>query len=406
MSFLRTLVDFANMTGGGWGLSLISPFAVLGIPSPLTLSSSVAQFFTLLGFSILVIFCAVEGLKLKKTNAISASAIVFFIFSVMSIFIYILYYYHLGPSRYQPWKFASYYALPFCGGILAMFSRILQSKNNFYPWKKITVVLVTLALVGNIFIIWKGTPPFQTLSNKYRRLGALDQMGFSTYWIKMSDYSSTFLPVYFIPHKTLHLLSDSYYPMQSLEINQITPSQPLFVETTKKCVGTSSNQVINILNVGCLYLNMPTLPLNEILKQNQEYVFIQTKGFNNPESWGRWSSKKQSSITLLTQSRLLVHHSSGIIKLKVYPFIHPGIKGQHLKILWGKNSSMTLFIKDEQWISLPYTKNDWHKNTTNKSISQLTLSLSFPDAIPANRLDPKSSNTESLGIGLVAIKLN
>ncbi len=405
ISFLKTLADFANMTGGGWGLPLISPFAILGVPSKMALHSIYAQIPILLAFFILIIICTAGVLRLKKAGELHTSAIVFFIFSVVSIMVYLLYYYHLGPTRYQPWKFASYYALPFAGGIWAMFSRVLQSKDIAYSWNKITVTLVSLAIIGNIFIVWKATPPFQTLSNKYQRLNAIDQMDVSDVWVKMADYSSTFLPVYFIPHKKLHLLSDSYYPMQSLKMAHIGPRQPLFIETTDKCIGTAPDKVIKLSHLGCLYLTMPTLEFNQTIKFNTDPLFIQTTGFSNSESWGKWSSKNDASFTLYSQLAVLKQHPNGYIKIKVKPFLYPDIKGQHVKISWGKKSTISLFIKKEQWISLPYSMQDWKNVSTSKVLQQLTVSMKLSDALPANQLDPESSDERSLGVGLVALKL-
>jgi hypothetical protein len=405
ISFLSTLLDFANMKGGGWGLPLLSPFAILGVPSAMTLHSLSAQILIVLAFSILLIFSAMGTLELKRLENLNTSAIVLFIFSAMAFIVYLLYYYHLGPSRYQPWKFASYYALPFAGGIWAMFSRVLQSKNTDYPWNRITIILVILAIVGNIFIIWRATPPFQTLSDKYRQLSTIDKMDITDVWVKMADYSSTFLPVYFIPHKKLHLLSDSYYPVQSFNINKIGSKQPLFIETTGECIGASSDKVIKFSGLGCLYLTMPTMQFNETIKLNKDWMFIQTTGFSNPESWGRWSSENEASITLYANVDLLTNHQTGYIRLKITPFIYPDIEGQHITTQIDKNPPLSLFIKNDQWISLPYKPDDWEKVPGSNSLRKLTISLQFPDVVPADQLDPESPDKRSLGIGLLALQL-
>lgn len=405
LSFLYSLLDFANMQGGGWGLPLLSPFAILGAPSAMTLHSLSAQILTVLAFFILLIFCAQGALKLKRLKELDTSAIVFFIFSTMAFIVYLLYYFHLGPSRYQPWKFASYYALPFAGGIWAMFSRVLQSKNVDYQWNKITIILATLAIVGNIFIVWRATPPFQTLSNKYRQLSTLDKMDATDIWVKMADYSSTFLPVYFIPHKTLHLLSDSYYPVQSFNMNKIGPKQPLLIETTGECMGASPDKVIKLRGLGCLYLTMPTMQFNETIKFNKDWMFIHTTGFSAPESWGRWSSANKASLTLYANTDSLIKHPAGYINLRMMPFIYPDIEGQHITTQIEKNSPLSLFIKNKQWISLPYKLSDWGKTPGSNSISQITIFLEFPDAVPADQLDPESPDTRSLGVGLLAIQL-
>jgi hypothetical protein len=404
ISFLTNVSFFAHTTGG-WGLSLISPFAILGIPAKMQIKSIGGQIVTLSIFAVFIIVCLRETKNLIKSNVLKKSGLAFFVLSIIAFIAYIFYYYHLGPSRYQPWKFASYYVLPFSGVLWAVFSQLLQTKKtpNSWTWNKVSLVLLILALLGNAFITWRYTPPFQTLSTKYRRLSALDQMNVPGFLIRMSDYSSTFMPAYFIPHKLLYLLSDSYYPMQSLKFNQITPKRPLFIETSGHCVGVTPDKVIQITHVGCLYLTMPTLRFNERVKFSDRPIYIVMTGIGNPEPTGeQWSNESFSTLTLYAKTSTLYHHSNGYIRLKIAPFLDAHIKGQQVNFTWGHNRTLSLFIKKEQWIKLPYHKEDWQQ-ASSKSLKKLTISMQFPDAIPASEINANTQDNRRFALNFIQL---
>lgn len=210
----------------GWPLSYISPLALLGLPSPLELASPVL---VIIGAG-LIIFIGIIGLKKRAfTNAVSQSIIIMAIVSVVCFYIYA---FLLGPS-YQQWKFGSYLALP----LSFVFWSIIAHLNR----SDIFVAICLLILGGNM--VWHIThdPKSEYYSSDYAKLRLIEHLvSEQDMDINMAEFTTNYLPAYFIRNKTLHFMSPASYPMEAHK-----PGRPYFIE------GPPCNTPLDA--IGCLY---------------------------------------------------------------------------------------------------------------------------------------------------------
>lgn len=253
---IENLVEFSERTKVVWGMPILSPLAILGIPSPLTLASS--QYIII---PVFIAFIAALFFCFQKIRKWQPAELVLFILLVSSLIIYWLYFYQLGETRYQPWKFASYFVLPLSGVFWAVFANILAVSSSY---RKIFVSITLFCIFGNFFCYLY---PIKTLSKKYEQLAQLndpDLIKSHDLVLKMSNKASTFMPVFFIPDKRLHFLSESYYPQE--DEKTIPGSIPFFLESSKGCPFQKADKDhYEISGLGCLYFQFSTYK-NEIKK--------------------------------------------------------------------------------------------------------------------------------------------
>ncbi len=247
---LDSLSEFAGLTQVVWGMPLLSPLAILGIPTALTLNVHqaifiVPGFLTFIGF---LFYCH------KKVNAWKPQELTLFLMATTALILYWLYFYLLGPTRYQPWKFASYFVLPLSGVFWAIFANILASFTTNSTRRKIFMGITLFCVLGNFFFY---SYPTQKLLKKYEKLALLNSSDLVKHHdlvLKMSSQATTFLPVFFIPDKKLHFLSKSYYAKE--DETTIPNTVPFFLESPEGC--KTDKQHYEIPGLGCLYYHYST----------------------------------------------------------------------------------------------------------------------------------------------------
>ena len=204
----------SEMKEVGWPLTFVSPAVILGLPGHLQITTGPAQVASFVAF-VVVTFVIAYLYLVRGIGRASVPGSALFLIASFSFAIYAAYFYVTGAS-YQQWKLASY--LP-----------LLVSFAWWAPWVRATraiakskmviglatPLLCVVLVIGNLINYSLRESPMRTFSASYANLRALDMMGtWTDLYVRMSSYASTFFPVYFVRHKTLHLLSESYYPSE------------------------------------------------------------------------------------------------------------------------------------------------------------------------------------------------
>lgn len=226
-----------------WGLPLLSPLAMLGLPSPLFLSvqSQMPAFAAFIMILMGLLYCT----QFKKQSA----ACVLFLMAISVFFVYWIYYYIEGPTRYQPWKFASYFILPLVGVFWAVLFKALMP---LAAYRKIVVMVISFCIVGNFCLFRFPLQP--ALKKEYHGLNVLNSIPERDLYVKMSNYRTTFLAVFYIRDKQLHFIGNAYprYPTES--VADISGNHSLFLESSQGCdAKESSGKKTKIHDLGCLY---------------------------------------------------------------------------------------------------------------------------------------------------------
>jgi hypothetical protein len=390
----------------GWTLDLISPWAIIGIAGPVELNQipfkgALATY--LLGFVILLYACCV---RLRKRFTALEKAFLFL--SFLSFISYFAYFWLVGPS-YQQWKFASYFPLMLSFTILCAAGRIALILSSGSDAQKsgsmnLTSVIV-VALLGALFIgvnaeQYVRQPRRQPISANYADLTALEHIGNShEIYVQMNSYRSTFFPVYFIKNKVLHLLSPSYYPMEAIDLEQISPDKPLFVEGAT-CDSKHTERAIAIGALGCLYFMPPTVDTEIVHRFGESLWGVSTTGFAHQEFWGKWSAESKVSLVISATSQEIDKIHEGFVNFELNPYLPHGIAAQSVRISWGRKSHRGV-IASPGWVSLPYSSDDW----SGSRVRTLRIEFELPDAIAPRDIDKTSADSRKLGVGFSALSI-
>ncbi len=213
------LFEFAHRTGV-LGLSLLSPAAILGFPS--YFEEILPTYIPLTFAFILCLSGLLYALHLSKLK-FKPEAYVLLYLVIGAFAVYFFYYYLEGASRYQPWKFASYFILPLSGVFWALAFRLSPSEKPF-------LAIIIFFIVANF--LWMPIKHQPHLPKNYEKLALLNAVPEKALYIKMSTPEATFLSVFFIRDKHLHLLSSSFYYYPRMSIKEVPQKSPIFIETT------------------------------------------------------------------------------------------------------------------------------------------------------------------------------
>lgn len=384
-----------SKTEVGFPLSFISPAAILGLPGNLQITTRTAQaasIMAFLGASVVIgYFYLVRGMG--RGPVVGR---VLFLISILVFAIYASYFYLRGAS-YQQWKLATYLPLLMSFGWWAASVSIMRA-----PIKSRTVaalatpLLCALLVIGNFLSYALREPPMTTFSASYANLRALDMMGtWSDLYVRMSSYEATFFPVYFIRHKTLHLLSDSYYSKEQFDLASISPTRPLFVEG-EECK-PETPWTTTVVGVGCLYRELPTIEFGSNYQLSKKLpMSIEAEGLSHQEAWGRWSDGDKVTFRLFASSADLSKAPSGFVNFQIHPYMGRG--AQRVSIARGEWRAEEV-IGQPRTISVPYVRDDWK----GADLQSMTITMALPDAVAPNAIEPTSGDMRKLAIGFAAI---
>ena len=324
-----------------------------------------------------------------------AGRVLFLIF-VLVFAIYAAYFYLRGAS-YQQWKLATYLPLLMSFGWWAASVSIMRATIKSRTVAALaTPLLCALLVIGNLLSYALREPPMTTFSASYANLRALDMMGtWTDLYVRMSSYAATFFPVYFIRHKTLHLLSDSYYPKEQFDLASVSPTRPLFVEG-EECK-PETPWTTTVVGVGCLYRQLPTIEFGSNYQfSTQLPISIEAEGLSHSGGVGALERWRQGRVPIVRFKRGSFESAE-----RVREFSNPSVPGargaQRVSITRGEWRAEEV-IDQPRTISVPYVRDDWKAGR-----QAMTITMDLPDAVAPNAIEPTSADMRKLAIGFTAI---
>jgi hypothetical protein len=390
----------------GWPLDMISPLAILGLPGTMTDRIQCASCHGIEVASpayralAAAVFCAValtlgclyfwrfrqQTTPAQRTLVGLASG---------SFILYCAYFFSLGPS-YQQWKFASYSALPLSFVVLAGGLHLFQRSKAFARvnqtalGNRLATALLAVAAMGVVGgnLLWHSLsdPVLLRFSGTLRNIEKVDKLPFFrelSVW--MSDQPNgfpTWLALYFLPTKRVHVVSSIFRPNEPLSFEQISRQRPLLIQDYG-CEGVGHDDTITVPGVGCLLLAPPSLALATPYPFNGSFLFIDLEGIDARESWGRWNLRSTALLKLTADLRRIQVYPDTYVNLLLSPYLPPGKTRQRLVFSWGANQHAEASMSDREWISLPVRNADW----TGNWVLTLPISIDLPDATAPHWLD-------------------
>jgi hypothetical protein len=391
----------------GWPLDMISPLTLLGGPSDIgriQVGSAAARGYGTLALCLLAVAmaaCYFTWLRRRTTTAERTLVGL----SAGSLVAYCAAFAVLGPS-YQQWKLASYAPLPFSFVVFAAGARAwsLVAAGGFaarLTWARrsgaVMLAVVPVALVsGNLYVHATSDPPLYRMRASLRNMERLDAFKtFREMYVEMSGPPfNTFLAVYYIRNKELHLVSPSYYPVERLTPDRITRGRPLFIEADYPCESVAESGAITIPGVGCLLQSPPSPRLDVSYPFTSIYPFIETAGLSSPEPFGRWSASPSVQVGISVDGERFPTDERMYVNLRMSPFVARSIRRQRIGLSWGASRRADEALAAREWISLPAGPADW----TGDRFKTLTISLSFPDAAVPMSIDDRSRDARLLAV--------
>jgi len=382
----------------GWPLDFISPLAVVGVPGAMTDQYQCGDCF---GIEIrdptyrawvLAACCAIAlalavlyFVRFRHRTSPAARALVGL--ASGAFLAYCAYFLLVGPS-YQQWKFASYTALPFSFVALAAgwqlwhdsspFERLSRTPRGGRLVRALLLGVPAALVAGNLLVHAVSDPVLLRFPGALANIAKLDQGPFPRLSIRMSDASvlPTWLALYFLPSKRVHVISPYFRPSEPLSFDQISDAWPLLMQDYG-CEEVGHDDTVAVEGVGCLLLAPPSLAEGIGFPFNGSFLFMELDGFSFPESAGRWNDRTTARLTLIADPRRVRVGEDRFVNLRLGPFRPEGTAGQRLMLSWGHDRHAEYMLTGMTEISLPVGPADWNGNR----VWSLPIAIEFPDAV-------------------------
>jgi hypothetical protein len=389
----------------GWPLDLISPLAVVGVPGTMADHSLCAACFgieirgpagriwAMAGF--VAIALGLAGLYFGRFRHRTPPASRTLAGLAGGAFLaYCAYFLLLGPS-YQQWKFASYTALPLGFVVLAggwqlwHESSTVRRLSRAPAGRRLTRALlvgvpVTFA-AGNLAVHVVSDPDLLRLPGTLRNVETVDRLPFRELSIQMSEQGGdmpTWLALYFLPSKRVHVVSSIFRPSEPLTFEHISPLWPLLIQNYG-CEGVGHDDTMTVADVGCLLLAPPSLVAGVTYPFNRSFLFIEFDGLSLREPVGRWNARRSVSLTLSADPRHVPVGQDLFVNLRLAPFLPEGTLRQRVVISWGNERHAEAVLRESREVSLRVTPADWN----GTRLRTLPIAIDLPDAVAGQWLD-------------------
>jgi hypothetical protein len=403
--------SFLSRAGvAGWPLNLISPLAILG--APLSATDNI-QCATCMGvelrdasmvpwaaalLALLVVGLLAASWLTRRTAPAAARTLM--VVSAGAFVVYGAFYLSAGPT-YQQWKFASYTALPWSFVPIALLFWLARRRSAERPLASgaLAAALAVVLVVGNLVAHGLSDTPLVTLDGSLRNIAAVDAMpGFSEISIAMDETGgqfNTWMGLYFLPSKRVHVVSDSFEPREALSLESISPQHPLLIHHYG-CLGLGHGDTREVPDVGCLTFGPPSVALDTAYPFKQAYMFIDAEGLAAREHDGRWNERPEVALRLTADVARVGVLEEAYVNLKVTPFLPPGTTQQRLALLWGKDRRAVVSLGGPSVISLPVGHGDW----SGARIWTLPIRVALPDSVAPPPLYAPRGHVGDTPIGL------
>jgi hypothetical protein len=407
------LVIYTSHVGvAGWPLGFISPLAIVGLPGGVhTIEVDVSSHPTYVLGAVILSVSLLAGyfwVFRSKTTTIER---MWLSIGVGSFVVYWIFYLVVGRS-YQQWKLASYLPLPFSFVYLAAIvrlvglvcrpvasrSRVVRSTLHV----ALPATLAILAVGANVRIHAFSEPPLRRFPASYANLARIDELkNFRDMYVEMGGFSATFMPVYFIRQKHLHLVDESYYPSEKLSLDRVSRSWPYFTQKFP-CDAAGHSDSMPIAGVGCLLFNPPSPQLDVSYSFNRPQMFFTpVSGFGPPEPWGRWLVGHAAHFELEADTQRVPLDRMLYLNLSIDPYIPPRGTHQRLVFSWGAGRHATVELARREWVSIPLEALDWQ----GLRVRTVAVRLDMPDAVVPATVEA-SPERRALAVALLEFVLS
>ena len=391
--------SLARIGVAGWPLDLISPLAMLGLPGTGTdrvrCSGCAGIEVTNPGLRIAAIafLCTIAiGLGLlslgwlRRMTTPAQRAIAGL--AGGAFLLYCGFFLVVGPS-YQQWKLASYVALPWSFVVFAAAVGLIQHAKPFTraihaPSGRLATALLASAAVvmigGNLLARSIEEPEPMKLPAALRNIELVDRLqSFRDISVQMDeapDSFPTYLALYFLPSKRVHVIGSSFSPTEPLSYENVSNQRPLLLQGFG-CEGVGHNETFTVPDVGCLLFAPPSLTLDTPYPFNRTFLFVASTGLGAREPEGRWNSESTVTFKLTAALSRIWVGDNAFVNLRLNPYLPPGTTRQRAIVSWGDNQRVEVSLGAREQISLPVGPADW----TGNRVWTLPISIELPDGV-------------------------
>ncbi len=382
----------------GWPLDLISPLAILGAPAAWTnlekcrvcidfeLVDGAGRLWAVAFIAILsVAIAALYHPRLASSVTPSERALAGV--GAGAFAAYLVFYAVSGPS-YQQWKFASYTALPWSFAVLAALVRLTELRHpaalvGGARRKSKAVVFSALAVLligGNLLAHARADPALTQFPAGLRNLSAINaDPGFREISVMMDetvDGLASWLALYLLPDKKVHVISRRNVPHEDLSYDTIAAERPLLRQNFG-CEGVGHPETRDIPDVGCLLFAPPSLVVDHSYPFNQTFWFVNFTGLGAREPAGRWNTEGVVRMELMADIKRTPLFDNHFVNLRLTPYVPPGVARQRLVLTWGKGRRGERSMTSTGVVSLPIGRSDW----AGLRMWTLPLAIDLPDRV-------------------------
>jgi hypothetical protein len=395
----------------GWPLRLIAPAALFGFPRHIhrvqVESEGIVYATAILSVAATALIITF-GWVLRSRATLAER--LFVVVGAGSLLLYCAAYSRLGPS-YQQWKLASYLPLPLSFVPFAALVRLFRhdvrahADRSWRTWldRGLAALFAVVFVGGNLRVHATIEPRPWTFSAALAKLSTIDELPYvEELYVEMKDMRNTFLPVYFIRSKTLHLISQSYYPHEPLALDHISRRRPYLLQDFG-CEGVGHNSTMTIEGVGCLMFAPPSPELDTPYPFNRTFHFVRpAQGIGPRESWGRWNSSRQAQLRLNVDSLRIPSDRVLYVNLRLAPYLPPGTSAQRVGFTWGTEHAVQAGLASEGWFAFTLQPGDW----TGVRVKTVTMLLDMPGATAPADVEPGSRELRPLAVAFKELILS
>lgn len=376
---LDMVTGLSQVGVAGWPLEVISPLAVFGFPGVRGEEIQVApelRVWAIAGFLLVALVLVWLYFWVFRRQA-SAPQKALVALSAAGILAYCVYYLRVGPS-YQQWKFASYTVLPFVFVVFAAVVRVARETRRDRVVASGLMAVGAFFIVGNFVVhVWQDRALIR-LPGSVRSIEEIDKLRtFREMTLEMRGpwhLFNTYLGLYFLPSKRVHVVSTAFRPSEKLSLETISTTRPLLLGGYG-CEGVGHHETISLPNFGCLVLAPPS-PVPDVgYPFKQSFLFIEWDSMTARDPGGRWNARPALNLRVTADPGRVRVAEDAHLNLFVDPFRREDEKPIRLMLSWGKNRRGEFMLQEEEWISVPVRSADWAGNR----VWTLPITVDFPN---------------------------
>jgi hypothetical protein len=255
---------------------------------------------------------------------------------------------------------------------------------------------------GNLRVHLTEEPPLRKLPKSFANLAQIDDMKtFRDMYVEMGGFGVTFMPVYFIRDKVLHLTTESYYPREPLILDRVSPVWPFFTQNFNcDAVGHAHTKPID--DVGCLLFDPPGAALDVSYPFSPPFMFVTPgEGLDDPEPWGRWGVGHVAAFGIEADARSVDLDRPLYLNVLLRPYVPPKTTAQKLTFSWGAARRGWIDLSTQEWVSVPLAKNDWN----GTRVRTVHVRVDIPGAVAPASVE-NSPEQRELGIAFIDLTLS